>query len=169
VREIELNSKQAGIRTRVVGELWMCESAMPQRRQSPASKSKLQILLLSLTVILLNSFGNLSLAFGLKQLPQHLGAHPLGYIRAMFHPFVAAGIALLILWLLMRMALMSWADLSFALPVTALGYVMGAVLGRTFLHEAVSPWQWGGTLLIFAGIMLVGTTPHRSSTREVRL
>ena len=39
--------------------------------------------------------------------------------------FVAGGIGLLILWLLTRMALISWADLSFVLPVTSIGYVLG--------------------------------------------
>lgn len=110
---------------------------------------------------MLNSFGNLSLAWGMKRLPE-MGANPLHYLRAMFDPFVAVGIAMLILWLLMRMALMSWADLTFAVPITALAYVMGAVLGKVFLHETVTAAQWSGTLFIFAGTALVGTTAQRT-------
>ena len=45
---------------------------------------------------------------------------------------------MLILSLFTRMALLSLADLSFVLPVTAVGYVLAALLGKVFLHEAVT-------------------------------
>ncbi len=127
-----------------------------------ASSSKLKTFLLAMAVVCFNAFGNLSLAWGMKHLTEQVGWNPVGYIHAMFNPFVAAGIALLILWLLTRMALMSWADLSFALPLTGLGYVLAAILGKVFLDEVISPRQWLGTFLIFAGIALVGTTTHQS-------
>jgi uncharacterized membrane protein len=69
----------------------------------------------------------------------------------------------MILALLTRMALLSLADLSFVLPVTAVGYILAALLGKVFLHELVTPQRWLGTVLIFAGAMLVGSTP-RSTT-----
>lgn len=134
---------------------------MVHRHPAGARKSKLETFLLALAVVVLNSFGNLSLAWGMKRLPE-MGANPLHYLRAMFDPFVAIGIAMLILWLLMRMALMSWADLTFAVPITALAYVMGTVLGKVFLHESVTVAQWSGTLFIFAGTALVGTTAQRT-------
>lgn len=130
---------------------------MLQSSPAAARRSKVETFVLALVVVALNSFGNLSLAWGLKRLPE-VGANPLHYIRAMLDPFVAAGIAMLILWLLMRMALMSWADLTFAVPITALAYVMGTVLGKVFLHEIVTAAQWSGTVFIFAGTALVGTT-----------
>jgi drug/metabolite transporter (DMT)-like permease len=43
-----------------------------------------------------------------------------------------------------------------------IGYVVAAALGRFVLHEQVGPPQWVGVLLIFAGSILVGATPHRS-------
>jgi len=70
------------------------------------------------------------------------------------------GISLLILWLLSRMALLSWADLSYVLPVTSLGYVASALLGRFLLNETVTPTRWAGTLLIVAGTILVGMGTH---------
>lgn len=123
-------------------------------------RTRTQTLLLSITVIVLNGFGNLSLSWGLRHAHDSLGLHPLRYIRAMVDPFVAIGIALLILWLLTRMALMSWADLTFVLPVTSIGYVLSAVLGCVFLQEVVSIERWAGTFLIFIGAMLVGVTTH---------
>jgi uncharacterized membrane protein len=81
----------------------------------------------------------------------------------MINPFIAVGIALLVLWLLTRMTLMSWADLSFVLPVTSTGYLLAAFLGRIFLHETVSGERWLGTILIFIGAMLVGMTTARDA------
>ena len=105
-----------------------------------------------------NSFGNLFLAWGMRHTAEVVGLDPLSYIRAMFNPAVAFGIVLLILWLLLRMTLLSWADLSFVLPLPSLGYVLAAVLGVVFLHESVTPVHWLGTFLIFIGTTLVGTT-----------
>ena len=62
----------------------------------------------------------------------------------------------MITWMISRMFLLSWADLSYVLPVTAFGYVLNAVLGRVFLGEQVTPARWAGTLLIMAGVVLVG-------------
>lgn len=83
------------------------------------------------------------------------------YLRAMSNPFVAVGITMLVLALLTRLALLSLADLSFVLPLTATGYILSAFLGKVFLNEHVSPNQWLGTLLIFFGVVLVGTTPAK--------
>jgi drug/metabolite transporter (DMT)-like permease len=133
------------------------ESALrPARRRTHA-----ETLLLTCGVITLNAFGNLALAAGLKH-RELLGINPIGYISALFDPMVAAGVGLLILWLLTRMALMSWADLSFVVPVTAAGYVLSAILGRAFLSEQVGPEQWLGMAFILSGSVLVGTTSHKT-------
>jgi drug/metabolite transporter (DMT)-like permease len=126
-----------------------------------ASQSKLKAITLALIVVCFNAVGNLCLAWGMKQ-RSAVGINPLGYISAMLNPFVATGIVLLILWLLTRMTLMSWADLSFVQPLMAIGYVVAAVLGRFVLHEQVGASQWAGVFLIFAGSTFVSATPHRS-------
>jgi drug/metabolite transporter (DMT)-like permease len=129
--------------------------------RSPAPQSKLKAILLAIVVVCFNAVGNLSLAWGMKHISD-VGVNPLGYVHAMLNPFVACGIVLLALWLLTRMALMSWADLSFVLPLMAIGYIVAAILGRFVLHEQVGLPQWFGTFLIFGGSVLVGTTHHRS-------
>jgi len=110
--------------------------------------------------------GNLSLAWGMKRLPSNPGANPLLYVRAMFDPFVAAGIAALILALLTRMVLLSLADLSFVLPVTAIGYAIAAFLGKVVLHEEVTSQRWTGTILICIGAALVGSTSQKTTEVE---
>jgi len=117
----------------------------------------------------LRAFGNLSLAVGTKHLPD-LSAHPSGFLSSMLEPYIVGGIVMLIVALLVRMALLSLADLSFVLPMTAVGYVISAAFGQIFLKEQVSPWRWMAVGLIFAGAALVGSTPRSTTaaTKEAR-
>lgn len=115
-----------------------------------------------------NASGDLSLAWGMKHFAVRVGFDPLAYFFAMLNPFVALGITLLILWLLTRMALLSWADLSFVVPVTGIGYFLAAVLGKVFLNESITRAQWLGVLLIFAGTVMVGTTRQKTGAGGVR-
>ena len=131
--------------------------------------TRLKTRIFALIVVLSNAFGNCLLTLGLRQRPARLALSPLQYIVAIFDPWVAVGVALLILWLLSRMALLSWADLSYVLPVTAFGYVVSAFMGLIFLKEHISTERWAGTLLIAAGIFLVAlTAPHTTAEPEPR-
>jgi uncharacterized membrane protein len=114
--------------------------------------------------VTLNVAGNVLLAWGMKHLPEAMGFDPLGYVRAMLSPFVALGVALLTLWMLTRMTLMSWADLSFVLPVTSVGFVLAAVFGKVCLGETITLHRWLGIGFIFAGSLVVGTTIKHSHT-----
>lgn len=118
-------------------------------------------------VIFSNAFGNFFLAWGMRHRPA-LTLSPLSYIEAILSPWVGLGISLLILWLLSRMALLSWADLSYVLPVTALGYVASALMGHYFLGEGITPYRWMGILLIVAGISLVGTGEVQTEPADMK-
>jgi uncharacterized membrane protein len=118
--------------------------------------------------VVLRAFGNLSLAFGTKHFAESLALNPLSYLRAMLSPFVATGVAMLILAMLVRMAVLGLADLSFVLPLTAIGYVFAALLGRFILHEQISPQRWLGTALIFIGVAVVGSTPQNTTKEHPR-
>ncbi|MEP7361985.1 MAG: hypothetical protein ABI972_01920 [Acidobacteriota bacterium] len=100
-------------------------------------------------VVLSNLAGNLCLNWGMKQSGELL------------QPAVVAGVALLIVWTLARMALLSWADLSFVLPVTAVGYVLSAAAGMVFFGEHVAAERWAGAALVTVGAALVGAEAPR--------
>lgn len=126
---------------------------------------RVRVFLLVLAVVLLNSFGDLLLAWGMRQ-SAHVGVVPIAYLKAMANPFVELGICLLVLWMLTRMALLSWADLSFVLPVTGTAYILAAVLGKVFLHEIISGVHWFAICLIFVGTAVVGTTNQKTPLAE---
>jgi uncharacterized membrane protein len=94
-------------------------------------------------VVVSNVAGNSVLNLGMK-------SHRFGV--------TVVGVAILILWMLARMALLSWAELSWVLPVTAIGYVLSAVAGQALFGEQITAARWIGTALIAAGAALVGAS-----------
>jgi len=126
------------------------------------SSLRVKTWIVAAVVVLANVLGNSCLSWGMKQRGPRLIAF-LDYVAALFTPWVVLGISLLLLWLAARMALLSWADLSFVAPVTAVGYALAAVAGRFLLGEHVSPQRWAGALLIAAGTALVGSTSIRTT------
>lgn len=117
-------------------------------------------------VVLSNVLGNFSLSFGMRRVGRLVSLSPLAYIDALFNPWVALGVALLILWTLAHMALLSWADLSYVLPVTAIGYVLVALAGWAFLDERISLARAAGIACIVSGVMLVGSTAPSTGARR---
>jgi drug/metabolite transporter (DMT)-like permease len=65
------------------------------------------------------------------------------------------GLALQALAFFALLALLSWADLSFVVPLTALSYVVGAAGSALFLHERVTRTRWAGVLLVCLGVALM--------------
>ena len=124
----------------------------------PARRPDLKVKLLTIFVVLTNVVGNLAMSWGMKHQSAELGLSPLPYIRIIFSPWVMLGTTLLIFWLLSRMTLLGWADLSYVLPVTSIGYVLNAILGKYIFGEAISWQRWLGTAAIVVGIVLVGLT-----------
>lgn len=116
----------------------------------------------AVVVVLSNVSGNFFMKLGM---PETLDT-PGSYVLALFRPVMALGVALLVLWMLSRMALLSWADLSYVLPVTAIGYVLVALAGRLLLHEVISGRRWAGILLIMAGVTLVSGGTHPQTVKR---
>jgi uncharacterized membrane protein len=53
------------------------------------------------------------------------------------------------------LALLSVAPLSFAVPATALSYVLKTALAQVYLREVVTRKRWIGTMLVAIGIILI--------------
>lgn len=131
---------------------------------SEAARLRAKTWICATVVVLSNVLGNFFMKRGL---PPALDS-PFEYVAALFRPQVSLGVALLILWMLSRMALLSWADLSYLVPVTSIGYVLVALMGRLFLDERITTRNWVGIALIVAGVSMVGRGTPQTSVSEPR-
>jgi drug/metabolite transporter (DMT)-like permease len=95
--------------------------------------------------------------------------------RALCNPWVIAGTVASAVFYFAFLAVLSWAEVSVALPLTALEYIIVAVLGISLLRETIPPLRWAGILLVAAGVLLIGMAggagdsprPESSSGKEV--
>lgn len=125
-------------------------------------------LLFSFIVIICQVGGNALLSWAMKRdqdaIAQATGSFSAWTVPEWLAPFFSLflwlGIGLLVVSLLSRMTLLTWADLSFVAPVTALGYVLNVAAGAIVFGEAVDALRWMGSLLVVAGSALVGVTMH---------
>ena len=132
---------------------------MNSENRSEVRKTRILVLL----VIATNVLGNVALSRGMHQVGRIISASPLDYLKAFANPWTILGICILVIWILTDLALLSRADLSFVLPVTASAYVLVAICGHFFLHDRISWERWIGILLITGGVILAEETPARTT------
>jgi drug/metabolite transporter (DMT)-like permease len=106
--------------------------------------------------------GDACLSRGMKPLPPISITHPLELVAAVFTPWIALGILLLIGFFASYLTALSWADLTFVLPATAFGNVIIALLSRFWLNEPISLTRWLGIALITIGVSFVAQGPPRT-------
>jgi drug/metabolite transporter (DMT)-like permease len=111
-------------------------------------------------VTLFAAAGDTMLSHGMKQTGNISPDHLQGVILAILNPWVAIGILLLLAFFATYMTALSWADLTYVLPATSLGYVILALVARFVLHEHVSPMRWLGIALITSGVGFIAGGPE---------
>lgn len=104
--------------------------------------------------------GDSLLSYGMKQVG-NISIHNLtGLLLAITNPWVGIGIVFLLGFFASYMTALSWADLTFVLPASSLGYVLLAFIARFALHERVSAMRWAGIVLVSAGVGFVTSGPE---------
>jgi drug/metabolite transporter (DMT)-like permease len=106
-------------------------------------------------IILCSTGGDFFLKLGMTQLGHIHLSDPLALITALFNPWVALGTAVLIVFFISLMDALSWADLTYVMPATALGYVLTALVSAWILHEHVSIYRWIGVVVISLAVGVV--------------
>ena len=130
-------------------------------RDSKRLRSK--TLLFAGVAVLSNVLGNFALSQGMRQFGPVSALSLLGVLANLW---IVSGICLLVVWMLSQLSLLSWADLSYVLPITSASYVLTAMLGAFALNEYVSPVHWVGIAMIFLGVMVVSrTTPQTAKVQ----
>ena len=104
--------------------------------------------------------GDSLLSYGMKQVG-NISLRDLGaLLLAISNPWVGLGIIFLLGFFAAYMSALSWADLTFVLPASSLGYVLLALIARFALHERVSLMRWLGIALVSSGVGFVTTGPE---------
>ena len=107
--------------------------------------------------------GDSMLSHGMKQ-TGNISLHNLPSVFfALRNPWVALGIVLLLAFFAAYMNALSWADLTYVLPATSLGYVLLALVAKFALHEQISLSRWLGIALISGGVGFVAGGPALTS------
>jgi drug/metabolite transporter (DMT)-like permease len=110
------------------------------------------------------TIGDLLLSKGMKELGDMSAMDLRGILNvagdAVSSPKLIIGTALLVVFLVLWLAVLSWEDLSVALPMTALNFVLVAFLSQYFLGEVVTPMRWAGTILVCLGVLLITKSSH---------
>jgi drug/metabolite transporter (DMT)-like permease len=109
------------------------------------------------------ALGDFCLKIGMNQRDAISTANLQDAFLALFNPWVALGTLFLIGFFACYLSALSWADLTFVLPATAIGYVFMALLSVFFLHEHVSIYRWAGILLITGAVGFVANQPHKTA------
>jgi drug/metabolite transporter (DMT)-like permease len=132
---------------------------------SKTHTSKTYVLLFLLVV--LGSVGNTILSKGMKDAGDldisRFSALESGAVRVLSSGTIWLGIAMMLMFMVCHMLVLSWADYSFVMPFSAIAYALVPLLGYLFLHEQVSAARWIGILLIFLGVLLINRTPPRTT------
>jgi uncharacterized membrane protein len=132
---------------------------------SVSLRTKTHVLVIAM--VLFSSVADILLSIGMKEYNQVSGASPKLLIIAFLHTVTSGmvwlGIACLLLYFVCCLLVLTWADYSYVMPASAVGYVIVTFLGNALLGEEVSATRWAGVTVICLGVMLVGRTPPRTT------
>jgi drug/metabolite transporter (DMT)-like permease len=116
------------------------------------------------------ALGDTTLSVGMKRLGPVPLFHPALLITALRSPWIMGGVLLLLGFFASYLTALSWADLTFVLPATSLGYALIALLSKFWLHEQISIARWTGIVLIVVGVGFVAQGPaHTRPSSQRRL
>ena len=104
--------------------------------------------------------GDSLLSYGMKQVG-NISLHNIpDLLLAITNPWVGIGIVMLLGFFASYMTALSWADLTYVLPASSLGYVLLALIARFALHEQISLTRWIGIALVSSGVGFVTSGPE---------
>lgn len=105
------------------------------------------------------AIGEVLLSYGMRrqgEIDLTVPSHWIDLITSVVkNPYVLAGVALLAVFFFLYLAALSWGDISYVMPLTAMSFIFVALMARFILHEDISIYRWAGTILIVIGIAFV--------------
>lgn len=103
--------------------------------------------------------GELCVSRSMKTVGEVKNFRPAALLRVFLHAlrvrWMWLGLVLMTTAFLALLGILSIENVSLVVPVTALSYAAGALGGKMFLGERVTPRRWAGVLLVCVGVTLV--------------
>lgn len=110
-------------------------------------------------IVVAGTGGELCMSRAMKSIGEIHDFRPLSLLRfigrALRLPWLWAGIALMALGFFSLLAILSFLEVSFVVPVSALSYAAGAFGAKLFLGERISRHRWLGIAIVTVGVTLV--------------
>lgn len=110
-------------------------------------------------IIFAGTGGELAVTRTMKSIGEVHSFSPVNLFRVMIRAFRSGwmwlGLGLMALSFFALLMLLSWENVSFVVPVTALSYVLGAFGGKFILGERIEARRWIGVVLVCLGVLLV--------------
>ena len=110
-------------------------------------------------IVVAGTGGELCVSRAMKSIGEIHDFRPLSLLhfvgRALRLPWLWAGIALMALGFFSLLAILSFLEVSFVVPVSALSYAAGALGAKFFLGERITPHRWIGIAIVTVGVTLV--------------
>jgi drug/metabolite transporter (DMT)-like permease len=121
-------------------------------------------ILLLLVIVVAGTGGELCVTRAMKEIGEVHDFRPAALLRFLFCALRVAwmwiGIAMMTVAFFALLAALSFENVSFVVPVTALSYAAGAVGAVLFLREHISVQRWIGVLIVCAGVTIVLLSSH---------
>jgi drug/metabolite transporter (DMT)-like permease len=110
----------------------------------------------------MSTIGDLFIASGMRRVGaitwKGFKAIPGQIMKVITTPQIPLSVVFMALFFFTWLALLSRADLSYILPMTAATYVLNGLAAEPFLGEKVSRKRWQGIFVITVGVVLVTLT-----------
>ena len=120
--------------------------------------------LLLCVIVVAGTGGELCVTRAMKQIGEVIDFRTAALLRFIFKTLTVAwmwiGIAMMTIAFFALLAALSFENVSFVVPVTALSYAAGAVGAVLFLRERISLQRWIGVLIVCAGVTIVLLSKH---------
>jgi drug/metabolite transporter (DMT)-like permease len=116
--------------------------------------------IISLAVVIVGgTAGELAVTRTMKGIGEVHSFAPVNLLRVIGRAFRSGwmwlGLSLMAVSFFALLMLLSWENVSFVVPLTALSYVLGALGGKFLLGERIEARRWIGVALVCLGVLLV--------------
>jgi len=122
-----------------------------------------EFLLLTLLVVS-GTGGELCVSHAMKTIGEVHDFRPLALLKFMLRAlrvgWMWLGVAMMALAFFSLLAMLSFENVSFVVPVTALSYAAGAVGAAIFLRERINTQRWVGVAIVCVGVTIVWLSHH---------